>query len=65
MGARGDTEREIATEQRELAARALQLAKLAHDPASRWDMEQLAKAHQETAMLHDRLADMYDREDGA
>src|SRR3954447_2842207 len=56
-------EREVAAYHRDLAALARWQASTADAPDQR-DLCQTAEAHTEIAMLHDRLADVYDREDG-
>jgi len=59
---RAERERELATYHRECAARARAQADvaLANGKNLFWQQEE---AHEEIAMLHDRLADVYDRED--
>ena len=56
-------EREVAAYHRDLAALARWHASTA-EPQDRQELLQTEVAHTEIAMLHDRLADVYDREDG-
>ena len=56
-------EREVAAYHRDLAALARLQASTA-DAEDQRNLSQAETAHAEIAMLHDRLADVYDREDG-
>jgi hypothetical protein len=59
---RGDRERELAAYERDLATLERKRAAAAAPP-DRHLYEDAALAHDEIAQLHERLADVYDRED--
>jgi hypothetical protein len=59
---RGDRERELAAYERERAAKESEEAAAAA-PANRHAHETRARKCDEMAQLHERLADVYDRED--
>ena len=65
MGERGDEERDIAAQEREQAAMLRAVAAHTADPAAREQLEQQARDSEDDALLHDRKADVYDREDDA